>query len=110
MRLYSFIVNGRPRIGAEWKHQLIDLSAAHAAEAAKNPERAKDLRVLPPDMMAFVRLGEIGSNAAGNALSFMAKRPALPVGERASYLFEEVELLPPIVRPGKILLRETGSS
>jgi 2-keto-4-pentenoate hydratase/2-oxohepta-3-ene-1,7-dioic acid hydratase in catechol pathway len=33
----------------------------------------------------------------------MAKRPALPVGERASYLFDEVKLLAPIPRPGKIL-------
>jgi 2-keto-4-pentenoate hydratase/2-oxohepta-3-ene-1,7-dioic acid hydratase in catechol pathway len=33
----------------------------------------------------------------------MAKRPALPVGERAAYLFDEVKILAPIPRPGKIL-------
>jgi 2-keto-4-pentenoate hydratase/2-oxohepta-3-ene-1,7-dioic acid hydratase in catechol pathway len=36
-------------------------------------------------------------------LAFMAKRPAVPVGERLTYAFEEVKLLAPIRRPGKIL-------
>ena len=58
---------------------------------------------LPTDMSAFFRIGEPALAAARAALSYIARRPALPVGERATYLFDEVKLTAPVSRPGKIL-------
>ena len=103
MRLYSFELSGRRSIGAEGGGQLIDLPGAYAALLAARGSGAGPLRGLPGDMLSFIQLGEPALAAARDALVFMAKRPALPVGARAAFLFEEVRLLAPIPRPGKIL-------
>jgi 2,4-didehydro-3-deoxy-L-rhamnonate hydrolase len=100
MKLYTFETEGRTRLGAECHGQLIDLAAAHGAMMAA---RGKSGRVLPPQMLEFIRAGEAAMRAAREVLAFMAKRPAVPVGERLAYAFEEVKLLAPIPRPGKIL-------
>jgi len=103
MKLFSFEVLGQKRIGAEANGQLMDVPVAYAAMLQTRGGKPGGVSALPRDMIGFIRLGEPAVNAARESLSFMAKRPALPVGERASYLFEEVRLLPPIPSPGKIL-------
>jgi 2-keto-4-pentenoate hydratase/2-oxohepta-3-ene-1,7-dioic acid hydratase in catechol pathway len=54
-------------------------------------------------MLDFLRAGEPAMQAAREVCAYMAKRPAVPVGERLTYAFEEVKVLAPIPRPGKIL-------
>ncbi len=65
--------------------------------------RGKPGRSLPFQMLDFLRAGEPAMQAAREVCAYMAKRPAVPVGERLAYAFEEVKLLAPIPRPGKIL-------
>jgi 2,4-diketo-3-deoxy-L-fuconate hydrolase len=103
MKLFTFEVNHQLHLGAEFNGQLVDLPAARAAMLAAHGSKPGASNVLPQDMLDFVRLGESAMHAARETLAFMAKRPALPVGERATYLFDEVRLLAPIPRPGKIL-------
>jgi 2,4-diketo-3-deoxy-L-fuconate hydrolase len=103
MKLFTFVVNHQLHLGAEFNGQLVDLPAARAAMLAAHGSKPGASKVLPQDMLDFVRLGESAMNVARETLAFMAKRPALPVGERATYLFEEAKLLAPIPRPGKIL-------
>jgi 2-keto-4-pentenoate hydratase/2-oxohepta-3-ene-1,7-dioic acid hydratase in catechol pathway len=103
VKLFTFEAVGRRSIGAETRGQVIDLPAAYAAMTAARGLKAGVPQGLPSDMLSFIRLGGAGLDAARDTLAFMAKRPALPVGERAAYHFDEVKLLAPIPRPGKIL-------
>jgi len=100
MKLYTFEAGGRTGLGAERQGQLVDLPAAHRVMLEA---RGKPGRPLPSQMLDFLRGGELAAQAARDVLAFMAKRPAVPVGERLAYAFEEVKLLAPIRRPGKIL-------
>ena len=95
MKLYTFVADGQRRLGFGLKDQLIDLSAAAAAMRPRGE--------LPPDMLAFLRMGEGAINTAREVLEFMQKRPALPVGVQVTHLFDTVKRLAPIPRPGKIL-------
>jgi 2-keto-4-pentenoate hydratase/2-oxohepta-3-ene-1,7-dioic acid hydratase in catechol pathway len=103
MKLCTFEVDGRCRIAVETVGQMIDLPVAYAAMIAARGPKPGAPKTLPSDMLAFLQLGEPALEATRDALAFMAKRPALPVGERASYLPDELKLLAPIPRPGKIL-------
>lgn len=103
MKLCTFEVGGRRSIGAETDGQMIDLPVAYAAMVAARGLKPAAPKALPADMLAFLQLGETALEASRGAVAFMAKRPALPVGERASYLLDEIKLLAPIPRPGKIL-------
>jgi 2,4-didehydro-3-deoxy-L-rhamnonate hydrolase len=100
MKLYTFHAEGRVRLGADCKGHLVDLAAAHRVmlEAREKPGR-----ILPSDMLQFLRGGQSAMDAAREVLAFMAKRPAVPVGERLAYAFDETKILAPIPRPGKIL-------
>ena len=88
------------RLGAESQGQVIDLAAAHGVMLEA---RGKQGRPWPAQMVEFLQAGEPAMQAARDVLAFVAKRPAVPVGERLTYTFEEVKLLAPIPRPGKIL-------
>lgn len=103
MRLFSFEIAGRRAIGAELGGQLVDLPAAYAALLAARGLRSGAPAGLPVELRAFLKLGEPALAAARDTLAFMARRPALPVGERATYLFDEVTLRAPVPGPGKIL-------
>jgi 2,4-didehydro-3-deoxy-L-rhamnonate hydrolase len=103
MKFYTFEINGRRHLGVGLKEQLIDLPLAYAVLSETRGFKPGLPPALPADMMAFVRLGEPALAAARETMAFMSKRPALPVGERAAYLFDEVKLSAPIPRPGKIL-------
>src|SRR5688572_28758714 len=100
MKLYTFEAEGRRRVGSELKGQLVDLSAAHAVMLQMRGGKG---RALPADMLALLSGGEAALERARDTIAFMAKRPAVPVGERLTYVFEEVKILAPIPRPGKIL-------
>ena len=104
MRLYTFQIDGKTRIGAELNGQLIDLQPAYTALVAVKREKEAALQLWPSDMLSFIRLGEPALSAVRDTLAFISKRPALPVGERGSYLFEEIKILAPIPRPGKYSL------
>ncbi len=103
MKLFTFEISQCPRLGAQCGSQLVDLPVAYAAMLAARGPKPGTLNALPADMLTFLRLGEPAMAAARDTVAFMAKRPALPVGQRATYLFDEVKLLAPIPRPGKIL-------
>jgi len=103
MKLHTFETNARRSIGIETAGQMIDLPVAYAAMIAARGQKPEAPKTLPPDMLAFLQLGPSALEAARDALAFMAKRPALPVGERAIYLLDEIKFLAPIPRPGKIL-------
>ncbi len=103
MRLFTFIHSGQAKIGAELQGQLIDLPVAYDAMRAVGKTRPGAPAPLPNDMLGLLRLGEAGLDAARDAVAFMAKRPALPVGVQVAYLLDSVKVLAPIPRPGKIL-------
>jgi len=103
MKFYTFETDGRRSIGFETAGQMIDLPVAYAATVAARGLKPAAPKALPGDMLAFLQLGESALETARDAVAFMSKRPALPVGARASYLLDEVKLLAPVPRPGKIL-------
>jgi 2,4-didehydro-3-deoxy-L-rhamnonate hydrolase len=101
MKLYTFEIAGERRLGAECQGQVVDLATAH--ETMLKLRGAQSSRPLPPSMLAFLRLGGSALQAAHETLEFMRRRPALPVGARATYSLDEIKLLAPLPRPGKIL-------
>lgn len=103
MKLFSFEHARTPRIGAEFHGQLVDLQAAHAALVMIRGPSASPLREMPARMLPFLHLGQAAFAAVRDILQFIARRPALPTDTRVLLLFDEVQLLPPLPRPGKIL-------
>lgn len=103
MKLYTFSHFGQQHIGAALKGQIVDLAAAYGAMRNIRGAKPGAPPALPPDMLSFLRLGDSALAAASDTLAFMDKRPALPVGVRVTYLLDEVKILAPILRPGKIL-------
>ena len=95
MRLHTFVANGTPRVGVASGDQLIDLAEAGAV--------MRPPRMLPPDMLSLLAMGQTGLDAARDVITFMQRRPALPLDVQVVHLIETVQLLAPIPRPGKIL-------
>ncbi len=91
MRLYTFEVNGQQRIGAEMDKRLIDLRTASSAIDAPAGTFT--------DLLSMLRGGEAAMDAAREAVNFALDHPR----ELSSYGFDEVKLLAPVPRPGKIL-------
>lgn len=103
MKLYTFETAGKRCIGAACNSQLIDLKEAYGAMLAARRLKSPPLPALPSDMLSFLGLGEPAMKAARDTIVYMAKRPAVPVGQRLTYDLEEVKVLAPVPRPGKIL-------
>lgn len=104
MKLYTFEFEDQRRIGAERGGQLIDLGFAYAELVASRAKSTEDATArLPMDMRAFLEGGEPALAAARRAVEFAAESPAGANGQRLAYGFDEVRLLAPIPRPGKIL-------
>ena len=103
MKLFTFEVNRQLRLGAELNGQLVDLAAARSALTQARGPKPDDRPTLPSDLLAFIRMDEPALAAARETLDFMARRPAVPVGQQMVYAFDAVKLLAPISRPGKIL-------
>jgi len=104
MKLYTFSADARGlrRLGVEREGQMIDLPVAYAAMVEAQGPKAGMPRLLPPDMAGFIRMGAPALAAAGAVIEFLRKRPAVPVGDPLTYLFESVKIEAPL-RPGKIL-------
>src|SRR5262245_60684449 len=102
MKLYTFEINGQQRLGAEQSGRLVDLSVARAAWLTAHQGEA-GASSLPTDMLAFLRAGAGAMSAARQALAFIAEQVIEEASQPLVYRFEEVRLLAPIPRPGKIL-------
>ena len=105
MRIITFQVHGKTHWGALQNGRAVDLNNAHAA-------RGLDM-FLAPTVLDFLRAGETAWIKARETLEWLAYRE-LP---EVTFALEEVKLLAPIPRPGKIIgiglnyvdhARETG--
>jgi 2-keto-4-pentenoate hydratase/2-oxohepta-3-ene-1,7-dioic acid hydratase in catechol pathway len=99
MKLYTFQLDHHQRIGAEQNGRLIDISAAHSAWLAS---QGREELPLAADMLSLLQEGEAGLEAARQALAFAVEAGSNSEA-RLAYDVEEVRLLAPIPRPGKIL-------
>jgi acylpyruvate hydrolase len=96
-------------VGAVLGETIVDLNYALARylRDKEGEVRAYELAdaCVPRDMLGFLQGGERAMEAAAHALVYVASRPALRglAEERLSYRLDEVRLLAPIARPGKIL-------
>jgi 2-keto-4-pentenoate hydratase/2-oxohepta-3-ene-1,7-dioic acid hydratase in catechol pathway len=89
MRLVSFLgKDGISRLGAAIGEGVVDLSAA--AQKSSGAGIAADMF---PSMARFLQFGEMG----------MAAAEKLAAAYTASFMLAEVQLLPPVPRPGKII-------
>lgn len=93
MRLYTFVLGGKQRLGAEADGRLIDLAAA--AEASGAPASTAF-----GDMVSLIQAGVEGMDAACEALTFAAEHLEVP---GISLRLNEARLCAPLPRPGKIL-------
>lgn len=109
MKLVTFDLCGRDRVGAVQDGRLIDLHAAHTAAlveaGAADPATAAD-RTLPPDMLAFLRVGDEAMAAARRALQYAADlKYDLP---GAVFGADQLPLRAPVPRPPKIVCTGTN--
>jgi acylpyruvate hydrolase len=95
MRLISYLLDGRQRLGARQDGSLVDLSAAYAALESERGRQANGL--VPDDIVGLLAGGEDALAAARAALEFAAGRDELAVDQDA------IELLPVVPRPPKII-------
>ena len=109
MRLVTFVVAGRDRVGAVVDTRVIDLNAAYAAflAARGEPEAAhKADRILPADMLGFIQGSANAMAAAGEAARF-AREGGLDV-PGAVFPLDRVRLRAPVPRPPKIICTGTN--
>jgi 2-keto-4-pentenoate hydratase/2-oxohepta-3-ene-1,7-dioic acid hydratase in catechol pathway len=90
------------RIGAAVGDRIVDFAAAYAAHL-EHADPACDARRMaglffPPDMVAFLETGNLGRQAAFQAIE-AGQRKDEAFGARTSYGHSEVRLLSPLVRP-----------
>jgi acylpyruvate hydrolase len=95
MRLISYLLDGRQRLGARQDGSLVDLSAAYAALESERGRQGNGL--VPDDIVGLLAGGEDALAAARAALEFAAGRDELAVDQDA------IELLPVVPRPPKII-------
>ncbi len=91
MQIITFYVNGETRWGALGGGRIVDLNAAHAERGLEIP--------LAPTVLDFIRAGETTWNAARDTLAWLGDREL----ENVTFGIEQVRLLAPIPRPGKII-------
>jgi 2-keto-4-pentenoate hydratase/2-oxohepta-3-ene-1,7-dioic acid hydratase in catechol pathway len=95
MRLYTFEVRGEVRLGAEEASRLVDLNRAHAARVGKRGSP------LAGSMLDLIRGGDPALKKARAALTFARRNPRR--AKAWTFELDQVRLLAPIPRPGKIL-------
>jgi acylpyruvate hydrolase len=109
MKLVTFHLCGRDRIGAVVDGRVVDLNAACAArlDAAgeANPAGTAD-GILPADMLAFIRGGPEAMAATQKALRFARERNFEVLG--AVFPMDRVRLRAPVPRPPKIICTGTN--
>jgi acylpyruvate hydrolase len=109
MKLVTFAVAGRDRVGAVVDEQVLDLNAAYAAALAADGDREsadKADQALPAEMLAFIRGGANAMLAAREALRFVRGQSFDVPG--AVLPLERVRLRAPVPRPPKIICTGTN--
>jgi acylpyruvate hydrolase len=109
MRLVTYTLCGRDRIGAVVDAQVVDLNAACAAALEATGEAAAAAtadQIMPADMLAFLRAGKAAVTAAQEALRFAKARGYGIPG--AVYPLDGVRLRAPVLRPPKIVCTGTN--
>lgn len=89
MRLVTFLYHGRPKLGALHEGRVVDLATANVVRG--HPD------IFPATMIDLLAAGEGGLEMAAAAAEVGASSSLL------SYALEDVTLLPPILRPGKVI-------
>jgi acylpyruvate hydrolase len=106
MRFVVYSRNGLAALGALRLEEVVDLDRAH--QAARNPcGDLQDLAVVnlhaPPDLQDFLQCGDLSMAAAHRALNFVEDRRAAGGIDELCHSLADVEVLPPIRRPGKVI-------
>jgi acylpyruvate hydrolase len=110
MRLVTYQHEGQARTGVLLGESVVDLNRAYRA-ALRHLGNASELAVadlrLPVDMVNLLHGGEASLNAAARAVAFVKERQAAGDSTLAAqgllYASAQVELLAPVLRPGKVL-------
>ncbi|MFI5341670.1 MAG: fumarylacetoacetate hydrolase family protein [Candidatus Methylomirabilales bacterium] len=109
MKLVTFAVAGRDRVGAVLDMRVVDLNAAYAASliarGEAEPASTAD-RILPADMLGFIGGGAGAATAAREALRFVQERRFDVLG--AVFPLDRVRLRAPVPRPPKIICTGTN--
>ena len=108
MRLVTFRVHTESRVGLVKDERVIDLNSAYAlylrdVEGEDDARRIADT-FTPPDMKAFLRIGERGLAAAREVYKFIdVDEDARGIdGEKTVFNLDEVRLGAPIPNPDKV--------
>jgi acylpyruvate hydrolase len=110
MKLVTYQREGQDRLGAQLNAHLVDLNRAYQATIRHQGEEAElavaEARV-PADMIGLLRRGSASLEAARRALAFVRERLAAgdaTLGAKGIvYPADEISLLPPVPRPGKVI-------
>jgi acylpyruvate hydrolase len=106
MKLVTFSRGRDVRLGALFLEEVVDLHRAYCAalhDCGNFDELAvADLRV-PPELQDLLRGGETSMVAARQALRFAAKSREMGRTGELFHSIADVDLLPPIRRPGKVI-------
>jgi 2-keto-4-pentenoate hydratase/2-oxohepta-3-ene-1,7-dioic acid hydratase in catechol pathway len=111
MRLLTFEIAGKRRLGAEWNGQVVDLqNAAAVLEASKYGAAAvADLcERFPSCMLGYLKGGSATRAIANEALGFVQQLPAdivtdLSGNSAVLYSESQIKRCAPVPRPGKII-------
>jgi acylpyruvate hydrolase len=104
MKLVTFAVAGRDRVGAVVDEHVVDLNRAYAASlaASGDPESAARAdQALPAEMLGFISGGASAMAAARESLHFVQERSLDVLG--AVFPLDRVRLRAPVPRPPKII-------
>lgn len=111
---YSFqtIAGKHTRIGALVDEQIIDLTLGYTCLLSETGKTGRAYEIaaelIPPDMLEFLRGGELSRNAADEVITFVGDRLKRkqslegPQGEKIIYAMDEVSLRAPVLRPNTV--------
>lgn len=108
MRLVTFEVGSKRRIGTLLEDKIIDLTVAYFSllcdQGCPNALETAATKI-PPDIICFLEGGADSLDAAMEALNYVKEKPNLKEskGQRVFYEKREVKLKAPVPRPPKIL-------
>ena len=92
MKLVTYQTDGQPQLGAIKRSQVIDLKSAYRAMV--NDTAAS----FPDDMIALLAEGDSGLEKIAAVIEFVESQP-----DSFMQSLDQVTLLPPVVRPGKVI-------
>jgi acylpyruvate hydrolase len=106
MRLVAYSVRGRVALGALRRDGVVDLDRAYRAalhHGGELDELAVADRRVPPDLQDFLGGGVTAMSAARRALAYVEQRQLEGGQDALFHPIADVELLPPIRSPGKLI-------